>query len=326
MHWTKKIQAFLDADPAKTGYQASIVSETDDLETDVKHVFEMSVWHETRVALDALQDVTNAPLKFETSLDLTYVQHWESVGEKSTQTCMTKSPDKHNSTADHIFNFPDGLLEELESGTIDTSIPMFTKYSVPSTITPSSRAASGHGAPGPASIVFLLMNQKRQLEGSIVAGFQWAMKKGLLANEPVMAVVVSIQEAKFYEGDDPNEGGQLIPTARRAIAASMLTAKPTMVTPLIQYKIDGPTSYIKTPQKTSHGKLTERDAAFAACEAIGKATLLVKADDAAASEIETGDRDHMNKFEASFGGFAKLDGSPYDSNTENAKKALEISE
>mmetsp|Transcript_17960 Transcript_17960/g.34565 ORF Transcript_17960/g.34565 Transcript_17960/m.34565 type:complete len:116 (-) Transcript_17960:147-494(-) len=59
----------------------------------------MSVWHETRVALDALQDVTNAPLKFETSLDLTYVQHWESVGEKSTQTCMTKSPDKHNSTA-----------------------------------------------------------------------------------------------------------------------------------------------------------------------------------------------------------------------------------
>jgi len=77
------------------------------------------------------------------------------------------------------------------------------------------------------------------------------MKKGLLANEPVMAVVVSIQEAKFYEGDDPNKtsGGQLIPTARRAIAASMLTAKPTMVTPLIQYKIDGPTSYIKTRRK-----------------------------------------------------------------------------
>jgi elongation factor 2 len=71
-----------------------------------------------------------------------------------------------------------------------------------------------------------------EIKDSCVAGFQWATKEGVLAEENVRGVRFDIHDVTLHADAIHRGGGQIIPTARRVLYASMLTAKPRLFEPV----------------------------------------------------------------------------------------------
>ena len=64
---------------------------------------------------------------------------------------------------------------------------------------------------------------------SIVQGFQWASREGPLCEEPVRGSKIKILEATLADKPIYRGGGQIIPTARRTVHSSILTATPRLM-------------------------------------------------------------------------------------------------
>jgi elongation factor 2 len=71
-----------------------------------------------------------------------------------------------------------------------------------------------------------------EIKDSCVAGFQWATKEGVLSEENVRGVRFDIHDVTLHADAIHRGGGQIIPTARRVLYASMLTAKPRLFEPV----------------------------------------------------------------------------------------------
>jgi elongation factor 2 len=71
-----------------------------------------------------------------------------------------------------------------------------------------------------------------EIKDSCIAGFQWATKEGVLSEENVRGVRFDIHDVTLHADAIHRGGGQIIPTARRVLYASMLTAKPRLFEPV----------------------------------------------------------------------------------------------
>ena len=67
---------------------------------------------------------------------------------------------------------------------------------------------------------------------SIVQGFQWGVKEGPLADEPLRNVKFKLTEAVIAAEPLHRGGGQIIPTARRVLYSSFLLATPRLMEPV----------------------------------------------------------------------------------------------
>merc|ERR1719357_516682 len=75
---------------------------------------------------------------------------------------------------------------------------------------------------------------------SVVAGFQWATKEGVMCDENLRAVRFNVYDVTLHADAIHRGGGQIIPTARRVLYASMLTASPRMMEPVYLVEIQCP--------------------------------------------------------------------------------------
>ena len=74
---------------------------------------------------------------------------------------------------------------------------------------------------------------------SVVQGFQWATREGPLIEEPVRNSKFKLLDAVLHGSEGVARGsGQIIPTACRAIHASILTASPRLLEPVYLVEID----------------------------------------------------------------------------------------
>jgi U5 small nuclear ribonucleoprotein component len=81
---------------------------------------------------------------------------------------------------------------------------------------------------------------KRALGGArdaIVQGFQWATREGPLCDEPVRGVKFRLTGASLAAEALQRNGGQVIPTARRAVYASLLLAAPRLMEPIAAVEV-----------------------------------------------------------------------------------------
>jgi len=79
-----------------------------------------------------------------------------------------------------------------------------------------------------------------EIKDSVVAGFQWAMKEGVMAEENVRGVRVNLYDVTLHADAIHRGGGQIIPTARRCIYGSLLTAGPRFYEPVYLVEIQCP--------------------------------------------------------------------------------------
>merc|ERR1711879_553994 len=122
------------------------------------------------------------------------VSYRETVSEESSIMCLSKSPNKHNRLFMKAVPMPDGLSEDIENGEVNP-------------------------------------RDDFKIKGSVVAGFQWATKEGVLCDENLRAVRFNIYDVTLHADAIHRGGGQIIPTARRVLYASMLTADPRLMEP-----------------------------------------------------------------------------------------------
>ena len=81
--------------------------------------------------------------------------------------------------------------------------------------------------------------------GSIVQGFKWATREGPLCEEPVRGVKCKLLDATLATQPVLRGGGQVIPTVRRAVYSSILTASPRLMEPVYRLQIQCPTEISK---------------------------------------------------------------------------------
>merc|ERR1712174_151030 len=176
------------------------------------------------------------------------VSYRETVSGASAQTCLSKSPNKHNRIFMKAVPMPDGLSEDIENGEVNPRDDFKTrgryladKYDYD--VTEARKIwCFGPDTNGPNLLIDCSKGVQylNEIKDSVVAGFQWATKEGVMCDENLRAVRFNIYDVTLHADAIHRGGGQIIPTARRVLYASMLTADPRLMEPVYLVEIQCP--------------------------------------------------------------------------------------
>ncbi|CAG9835884.1 unnamed protein product [Diabrotica balteata] len=128
------------------------------------------------------------------------VSYRETVSEESDQMCLSKSPNKHNRFFCTLFPTTTGIF-------------IYTPFQ------------------------FSGVQYLNEIKDSVVAGFQWATKEGVLSEENLRAVRFNIYDVTLHADAIHRGGGQIIPTTRRCLYACLMTASPRLMEPIYKCEI-----------------------------------------------------------------------------------------
>jgi len=176
------------------------------------------------------------------------VSYRETVSEKSSIMCLSKSPNKHNRLFMMAEPLPDGLPEEIDDNKIGPKDDfkarakiLVEKYEWDAT---EARKIWSFGpeTTGPNLLVDVSKGVQylNEIKDSVVAGFQWATKESVLCEENMRGVRFNIHDVTLHADAIHRGGGQIIPTARRCLYACLLTAEPRLLEPVYLVEIQCP--------------------------------------------------------------------------------------
>merc|ERR1719462_506496 len=197
---------------------------------------------------DLEEDHAGIPLKKSDPV----VSYRETVSEESSMMCLSKSPNKHNRLFMKAAPLPDGLPEAIDDGEInprdDAKIRgrvLADKYEFD--VGEARKIwCFGPDTNGPNLMIDCTKGVQylAEIKDSVVAGFQWASKEGVLCDENMRGTRFNLYDVALHADAIHRGGGQIIPTARRVLYASMLTAEPRLMEPVYQVEIQCPESAV----------------------------------------------------------------------------------
>jgi len=190
---------------------------------------------------DLQDDFMGVPLKISEPV----VSFRETVADESDQTCLSKSPNKHNRIFGKALPLSDEFCNEVDEGKISARDD------------PKNRGrylADNHGwdvgdarkiwcfgpdTTGPNVVVDVTKGVANlgETKDSFVAAFQWASKEGALCDENMRGIRFNVHDVTLHADAIHRGGGQMIPTARRNYYACQLTAKPKLLEPVFLVEI-----------------------------------------------------------------------------------------
>lgn len=178
-----------------------------------------------------------------------FLAYRETISQKSSQTCMAKSPNKQNRlycVAEPLENDLSILIENGIIGPNDN--PKLREDKLVKDFGWSHQDALkiwafGPENSGPNILVEATKPIKKleEIRGALDSAFQWCTKEGVLCEEPTRQIKINLLDAELYStrySEAINRNfGQLLPTARRVYYASQLTAIPKLQEPIYLYEI-----------------------------------------------------------------------------------------
>eukprot|EP00092_Neocalanus_flemingeri_P013368 GFUD01014412.1.p1 GENE.GFUD01014412.1~~GFUD01014412.1.p1 ORF type:complete len:856 (+),score=186.29 GFUD01014412.1:185-2752(+) len=193
---------------------------------------------------DLEEDHAQIPLKKSDPV----VSYRETVSEESDRMCLSKSPNKHNRLFMKAVPMPDGLAEDIDAGKVNPrdDFKIRGRYLADTyeyDITEARKIwCFGPDTNGPNLMIDCTKGVQylNEIKDSVVAGFQWASKEGVLCDENLRAARFNLYDVALHADAIHRGGGQIIPTARRVLYASMLTAEPRLMEPVYQVEIQCP--------------------------------------------------------------------------------------
>ncbi|KAI6222808.1 Elongation factor 2 [Aphelenchoides besseyi] len=176
------------------------------------------------------------------------VSYRETVQSESSILCLSKSPNKHNRIFMKCVPMPDGMADDIEKGEIgpreeakNRARILNEKYDYDPT---EARKIWCFGPDGTGANIVVDVTKGVQylneIKDSVVAGFQWATKEGVLCDENMRGIRFNIHDVTLHADAIHRGGGQIIPTARRVFYASVLTAEPRLLEPVYLVEIQCP--------------------------------------------------------------------------------------
>merc|ERR1712179_720754 len=180
------------------------------------------------------------------------VSNRETVTEESDIMCLSKSPNKHNRLFMRACPMPDGLAEDIDNGEVSAKQDfkirgryLADKYEYD--ITEARKIwCFGPDTTGPNFVIDATKGVQylNEIKDSVIAGFQWASKEGVLCDENMRGVRFNIYDVTLHTDAIHRGGGQIIPTTRRVIYACALTAAPRLLEPVYLVEIQCPETAI----------------------------------------------------------------------------------
>lgn len=201
-----------------------------------------------------MHDLRNVYSNIEIKVSDPIVSFRETCIETSTIQCHAHTANKRNRLTYIAEPLDDGLAEQLELGKVhihtwdNKKLSRFFQKQYNWDLL-SSRSVWAFGdIPNygtnillddtlPSDISKSLLNT---CKASIVQGFQWATREGPLCEEPIRSTKIKILNATIADKPIYRGGGQIIPTSRRVVHSSILTASPRLMEPIYQVEIQCP--------------------------------------------------------------------------------------
>jgi len=179
------------------------------------------------------------------------VSYRETVSTESSQMCLSKSPNKHNRLFVKANCLADGIADDIDRGEItprqdfkERGRYLADKYEMDPTEARKIWCFGPEGT-GPNLLIDCTkaVQYLNEIKDSVIAGFQWSTKEGVLCEENMRGVRFNIHDVTLHADAIHRGGGQIIPTARRVFYAAALTAEPKILEPMylveIQTVVDG---------------------------------------------------------------------------------------
>jgi len=193
---------------------------------------------------DLEEDHAQIPLKKSDPV----VSYRETVSEESNQVCLSKSPNKHNRLFMKAVPMPDGLADDIDNGEVAPrqDFKIRGRYLADKYDYDVGEARKiwcfGPDTLGPNLLIDVTKGVQylNEIKDSVVAGFQWATKEGVLCDENMRGVRFNIHDVTLHTDAIHRGGGQIIPTARRVLYACALTAAPRLMEPVYLVEIQCP--------------------------------------------------------------------------------------
>merc|ERR1712017_60779 len=176
------------------------------------------------------------------------VSYRETISELSSQTCLSKSPNKHNRLYMKGEPLPDGLAEAIEKGDVNPRDDFKSRAKYLQTefeIDQNDGRRIGCFGPEEVGPNLLIDTTKgvqylNEIKESCTAAFSWVTKEGILAEENMRSCRYNILDVTLHADAIHRGGNQIIPTCRRCIYACELTAQPRLLEPVYLVEIQCP--------------------------------------------------------------------------------------
>merc|ERR1712055_57488 len=195
---------------------------------------------------DLEEDHAGIPLKKSDPV----VSYRETVTETSDRMCLSKSPNKHNRLFMKARPLDEGIPEDIDDAIAEmtprTDAKIRGRYLADKYQWDINEArkiwAFGPNVNGPNLLVDCTraVQYLSEIEDSVVAGFQWASKEGVLCEENMRGCRFDLYDVALHADAIHRGGGQIIPTARRVLYACQLTARPRLLEPVFLVDIQCP--------------------------------------------------------------------------------------
>merc|ERR1719427_2474907 len=195
---------------------------------------------------DLEEDHAGIPLKKSDPV----VSYRETVTETSDRMCLSKSPNKHNRLFMKARPLDEGIPEDIDDAIAEmtprTDAKIRGRYLADKYQWDINEArkiwAFGPNVNGPNLLVDCTraVQYLSEIKDSVVAGFQWASKEGVLCEENMRGCRFDLFDVALHADAIHRGGGQIIPTARSVLYACMLSAEPRLMEPVYQVEIQCP--------------------------------------------------------------------------------------
>jgi len=195
-----------------------------------------------------LQDLQNDFMGTEVKVSDPVVSFRETCVGKSSQTCLSKSANKHN----RLFVEAEGLSPELCNAIDDGEVKAGADAKLQGRLLADDYGwdvsearkiwAFGPDGTGPNMFVDTTkgVNYLLEIKESVVGGFAWASQSGPLCEEQMRGCRFNLMDVVLHADAIHRGMGQIMPTSRRVCFASMLCAEPSILEPVYLCNISVP--------------------------------------------------------------------------------------
>jgi len=193
---------------------------------------------------DLIEEYAKCPIKQGDPV----VTYKETITEESSQMCLSKSPNKHNRLYLKAEPLDDELTDLIEAEKLgpksdakERTRTLVDDFEWDKTDT-QKIWCFGPDTQGPNVLVDTAKGVQylNEIKDSFEAAFQWATKEGVMCDENMRGLRFNIHDVTLHTDAIHRGGGQIIPTARRVMYASELTAKPAFQEPVFLCEIQTP--------------------------------------------------------------------------------------
>merc|ERR1719168_92020 len=176
------------------------------------------------------------------------VSYRETVQNESSQTCLAKSPNKHNRLYLIAEPMSDELCQDIEDGKAGPKAdPKERKKLLKEKYNWDDNEALKIWCYGPetdgANVVVdktTAVQYLLEIKEHVNSAFQWVTKEGPLCEENMRAIRFNLMDVTMHADAIHRGAGQIMPPMRRCAFAAELTAKPTLQEPVFLVEITCP--------------------------------------------------------------------------------------